>query len=48
MTAFLNTTANSYERLGLLEAPRFVSWSQENRSQLIIRFPSFAKGKFPA
>lgn len=43
MTAFLNTTANSYERLGLLEAPRFVSWSQENRSQLIIRIPSFAK-----
>jgi glutamine synthetase len=39
MTAFLNPNSNSYERLGCFEAPRFISWSQQNRSQLI-RIPA--------
>jgi len=39
MTAFLNSTANSYERLGRFEAPKYVSWSHQNRSQLI-RIPA--------
>ncbi len=39
MTAFLNTTEASYQRLGKNKAPRYVSWSAENRSQLI-RIPA--------
>jgi len=39
MTIFLNPLANSYERLGKLEAPGYVSWSHQNRSQLI-RIPA--------
>ncbi len=39
MTAFLNPTENSYRRLGSHKAPRYVSWSAENRSQLI-RIPA--------
>ena len=39
MTAFLNPLVNSYERLGLQEAPRYISWSHQNRSQLI-RIPA--------
>ena len=35
MTAFLNPTENSYQRLGKNKAPAYVSWSGENRSQLI-------------
>ena len=35
ITAFLNTTINSYERLGIGYAPKYVNWSYENRSQLI-------------
>ena len=35
MSLFLNSVPNSYERLGELEAPGFVSWSERNRSQLI-------------
>lgn len=35
MTAFLNPLPSSYERLGAFEAPRYVSWSQGNRSQLV-------------
>lgn len=35
MTLFLNSTANSYDRLGENKAPGYVSWSRENRSQLI-------------
>jgi len=35
MTAFLNPIPNSYERLGVCEAPKYVSWSHGNRSQLI-------------
>lgn len=41
MTVFLNPTANSYERFGQARAPRFISWSPENRSQLI-RIPAAA------
>ena len=41
MTAFLNPTENSYERFGEDKAPAFVSWSGENRSQLI-RIPASA------
>lgn len=39
ITAFLNPVANSYERLGSCEAPKYVSWSPLNRFQLI-RVPS--------
>lgn len=39
MTAFLNPCAESYERLGSNKAPGYISWSCENRSQLI-RFPA--------
>ena len=41
MTAFLNPSKDSYARLGKQKAPRFVSWSAENRSQLI-RIPAAA------
>jgi glutamine synthetase len=36
---FLNPLANSYERLGKFEAPKYVSWSHQNRSQLV-RIPA--------
>lgn len=39
MTAFLNPTEKSYERLGNNKAPKYVSWSSENRSQLV-RIPA--------
>ena len=39
MTAFLNPTDDSYKRLGQMKAPRYVSWSAENRSQLV-RIPA--------
>ena len=39
MTLFLNPTKNSYKRFGLSKAPGYVSWSHENRSQLI-RIPA--------
>lgn len=39
MTLFLNPTVNSYERLGKNEAPLYVSWSHQNRSQLV-RIPA--------
>ena len=35
MTLFLNTVSESYLRLGANKAPKYVSWSGENRSQLI-------------
>ena len=44
MTAFLNPTENSYERFGSDKAPGYISWSHENRSQLI-RIPA-AVGEF--
>lgn len=39
ITVFLNSIANSYERFGKFEAPRYISWSHQNRSQLI-RIPA--------
>lgn len=35
ITLFLNPTVNSYERFGCFGAPKYVSWSNANRSQLI-------------
>ena len=39
MTVFLNTTEASYKRFGNFKAPRYISWSGENRSQLV-RIPA--------
>ena len=39
ITAFLNPSHNSYERFGSFEAPKYISWSHQNRSQLI-RIPA--------
>ena len=44
MTVFLNPTENSYRRFGRSKAPRYISWSCENRSQLV-RVPA-AVGKY--
>ena len=44
ITLFLNPTANSYERFGRFDAPKYVSWSSHNRSQLI-RIPAAAGEK---
>ena len=44
ITVFLNPTANSYDRLGADKAPGYITWSGENRSQLI-RVPA-AVGEF--
>lgn len=44
LTAFLNPTEESYFRLGEQKAPKYVTWSRENRSQLI-RIPA-AKGEY--
>lgn len=44
MTLFLNPCEDSYLRLGRDKAPRYVSWSAENRSQLV-RVPA-AAGKY--
>lgn len=39
ITAFLNPLVNSYDRFGKFEAPKYISWSHQNRSQLI-RIPA--------
>ncbi len=44
ISVFLNPTENSYERFGQDRAPRYISWSEQNRSQLI-RIPA-AMGEF--
>ena len=44
MTVFLNPTDGSYLRLGGDKAPGYITWSSENRSQLI-RIPA-ASGEF--
>ena len=44
LTAFLNTVDASYHRFGGSKAPRYISWSSENRSQLI-RIPA-AQGEY--
>ena len=42
MTLFLNPTENSYDRLGRDKAPAWVTWSEQNRSQLV-RIPAAAE-----
>ncbi|MBC8545774.1 glutamine synthetase [Clostridiaceae bacterium NSJ-31] len=44
ITAFLNPLTNSYARFGRMEAPGYVTWSHQNRSQLV-RVPA-AKGEY--
>ena len=44
MTLFLNPTEQSYQRLGANKAPKYISWSSDNRSQLI-RVPA-ASGEY--
>ena len=44
LTVFLNTVDASYLRFGGSKAPRYISWSSENRSQLI-RIPA-AQGEY--
>ena len=44
LTAFCNPVPNSYSRFGSCEAPQYISWSRQNRSQLV-RLPS-ATGDF--
>lgn len=44
MTAFLNPSEESYERFGRSKAPGYISWSSENRSQLV-RIPA-AEGRY--
>ena len=44
ITLFLNRTPASYARLGQMEAPRYVSWAVQNRSQLI-RIPADPSGR---
>jgi glutamine synthetase len=44
ITAFLNTVPESYKRLGVFKAPRYISWGPENRSH-IIRVPA-ATGEY--
>ena len=39
ITAILNPTINSYKRFGAFEAPKYITWSHKNRSQLI-RIPA--------
>lgn len=41
MTRFLNPTVQSYSRLGVFKAPKYISWSNNNRSMLI-RIPAAA------
>lgn len=35
MTIFLNPSKQSYKRFGSCKAPKYISWSKENRSQLV-------------
>lgn len=42
MTAFLNPCDESYKRLGEKRAPKYITWSHQNRSQLI-RIPAAAE-----
>ena len=44
ITLFLNPVKESYDRFGECEAPRYISWSKENRSQLI-RIPADPSGR---
>lgn len=44
MTAILNPTEASYARLGVMKAPKYITWSSGNRSQLV-RVPA-ATGEY--
>ena len=44
MTLFLNPTEQSYSRMGAFKAPKYISWSNNNRSMLI-RIPA-ASGEY--
>ena len=44
LSVFLNPLESSYQRFGCRKAPRYISWSSENRSQLI-RIPA-ASGEY--
>lgn len=44
ITLFLNPVMESYQRLGSADAPKFVTWSWQNRAQLI-RIPVSSRGK---
>lgn len=44
ITVFLNPSEKSYQRFGSNKAPKYISWSSENRSQLV-RVPA-AVGEF--
>ncbi len=44
LCAYLNPTEDSYKRLGEKKAPKYISWSHQNRSQLI-RIPA-ASGEY--
>lgn len=44
ITVFLDPTEQSYRRLGKNKAPKYISWSSENRSQLV-RIPA-AEGEY--
>ncbi|MCR5654515.1 MAG: glutamine synthetase family protein [Lachnospiraceae bacterium] len=44
LTLFFNPVENSYERLGYLKAPGFVTWGRENRS-VLVRLPA-ANGEY--
>ena len=44
LTAFCNPCRDSYRRLGSSKAPGYITWSSENRSQLI-RLPA-AQGEY--
>ncbi len=44
ITAFLNPLTNSYRRFGQFEAPKYLTWSHQNRSQLI-RIPA-SRGEY--
>ncbi len=43
LTVFFNPTEDSYKRLGGYKAPRYITWSPENRSQTI-RIPAVKSG----
>lgn len=47
MTLFLNPCEDSYRRLGRDKAPSYITWSKENRSQLI-RIPASPEGRLRA
>ena len=44
MTVFLNPSKQSFHRLGFNKAPKYISWSSDNRSMLI-RIPA-ASGEY--